>query len=163
MTFAQQLLDIIAQRADVALDGAIATDVARLDALQLPAVMREFHARHSPSECAEIADVRLLTIADVVAENRDFVPGCHLQPLGFAVFATTVFGDVFCVDLSVPDAGEPPIVLMSHELEWDEMSLNSVRRLRKVVAPSFVRWLELFAEGALDLEPLYEPPISDAT
>jgi hypothetical protein len=46
---------------------------------------------------------------------------------------------------------------MSHELSWEEMSDVEVLALRKVVAESFVEFLERFVSGRLDKEPMFEP------
>jgi hypothetical protein len=153
-----RILAVIVSRAEVDLRAASAESLAALDVLRFPNSVREFYANHEPSTCAEIDNVRLWPADDVARENTDFVPGCDLHPRGYAVFATTVFGDTFCLDLNEPEgSGNIPVVLMSHEFNWDEMDPDEIRRLRKVVARSFDHWLELFAVGRLETEPLFKP------
>ena len=96
---------------------------------------------------------------DVALENTDFVPGADLHPRGYAVIATMVCGDAFRLDLNEGErSGDIPVVLMSHELAWGDLSADEIRSLRKIAAPSLDDWLELFAEGRLDIGPLLEPP-----
>lgn len=159
VTEKNRVLAEISSRAKVGLRAASPVSLSRLDALGFPNSVRSFYAQHEPSACAEIENVRLWPADEVARENTEFVPGADLHPRGYAVFATTVFGDAYCLDLNGQErSGLIPIVLMSHELGWAQMDADEIRRLRKVVARSFEHWLELFAQGRLDIEPLYEPP-----
>ncbi len=141
----------VATKADVALRPASAEDLARLRALGVPPSVVSFYERFEPAACAEISDVRLWPIAEVVEENTDYVPGCDLHPRGFVVFATTVFGDAYCLDLNEPG---PPVTLMSHEVLFSELGPDELGAVRKVVASSFDDFIRHFASGGLDLEPL---------
>jgi hypothetical protein len=151
----QEVADAVAKRAEVLLRPASADALAHLAALQLPTGVGEFYRRFEPSTYAEIADVRLWPISDILAENRDYVPGADLFPHGLVVFASTISGDAYCFDLSEPG---PPIVLMSHELVFADMTPSQIKALRKRVAPDLDTFLQMFADGSLETEPFAEPP-----
>jgi hypothetical protein len=147
----------IAAKTGVAFQRAASEDLVRLKDLGAPEEVVDFFTYHEPCDCAEISGVRLWPISELIHENSDYVPGADLHPRGFIVIATNECGDSFCVDLAVQDKQSHPIVIMSHELSWVEMSDEEVRALRKVVAASFVEFLECFVAGGLDKEPLFEP------
>ena len=126
----RDIADLISQHTGVTLQQASEEALADLASLGFPANARDFYARHEPSEYAEIGGVRLWPVADILVENRGAVPGVDLQPRGFPVFATTVYGDAYCFDLggSVAPA-DAPVVLLSHELAWSEMDNAQLRAL----------------------------------
>ncbi len=141
----------VSKASGVAFRPGSTSDLARLQALGAPPDVLAFYRKYEPADCAEIAQARLWPIQHVLEENSDYVPGAYLHPRGFVVIGTTEFGDVYCLDLSDPG---PPVVLMSHELLYDELSLEEIRALRKPVAATFEEFVGKFADGAVDLEPL---------
>jgi hypothetical protein len=151
----QKLADAIAKRADTPLRPASEDALAQLATLGLPTSVVDFYRVFEPSRYAEIADVRLWPIPEIVAENRDYVPGADLFPHGLVVFASTIFGDAYCFD--VAEAG-PPVVLMSHEVIFEDMALPRIKALRKQVAPNLETFLEKFLVGSLEKQPFDEPP-----
>jgi hypothetical protein len=152
-----KLANEIAAQTGVAFRRALSEDLARLKKLGAPEEVLDFFANHEPSDCAEISGARLWPIAELIHENIDYVPGAALHPRGFLVIATNECGDSFCVDLAVQGKQSRPIVIMSHELSWGEMSEEEVRALQKVIAESFNEFLELFVADRLDKEPLFKP------
>jgi hypothetical protein len=89
-------------------------------------------------------------------ETREGMPGLALHPHGFVVFATNNYGDGYCFDLStISPEGDCPVVLMSHELSYDRMSIAEVHALRKFVAASLYEFLERFVDGKLETRPNY--------
>ncbi len=116
-----------------------------------------FFEKHDPAEYVEIKKVRLLPIEEIVAENRNFVPGADIQPLGYVVFATTVYGDAFCYATNgAADAKSAPIVLVAHDWELDESILRArLAELAKPVATDFYDFLLAWVEERLDIDPLY--------
>jgi hypothetical protein len=151
----QEVADAIAKRAEVLLRPASDDALAHLAVLELPMSVVDFYRRFEPSTYAEIADIRLWPIPDILAENRDYVPGADLFPHGLVVFASTTSGDAYCFDIC--EAG-PPVVLMSHELIFADMTLPQIKALRKRVAPDFDTFLQMFADGSLETQPIDEPP-----
>jgi hypothetical protein len=150
------VMEITAQTG-VAFRRASLEDIERLKKLGAPDEVLDFFANHEPSDCAEISGARLWPIAELILENSDYVPGADLHPRGFLVIATNEYGDSFCVDLAVQGKQSRPVVIMSHELSWEEISEEEVHALRKVIAGSFDEFLELFVAGRLDKQPLFEP------
>ena len=151
----QEVADAIAKRAEVLLRPASEDALAHLAALELPSSVVDFYRRFEPSTYAEIAGVRLWPIPDVLAENRNYVPGADLFPHGLVVFASTISGDAYCFDVS--ESG-PPVVLMSHELVFADMVSSQIKALRKRVAPDLDTFLQKFAVGSLETQPIEEPP-----
>jgi len=145
------LATAISQRSGTRLCPASPESVALLKELGLTGSVVDFYGRYEPAECAEIDDVRLWPIAEVVAENRDYVPGANLIGHGLIVVATTVFGDAYCID-SVEDGS--PVVLMSHDVDYEGMHASAIKSARKLIAPNFDAFLEMFVAGTLDLSPL---------
>lgn len=144
----------ISRKARVALHPASALDVMRLKRLRLPQTVISFFSIFEPSETAEIDGVRLSPVDGVIGENTDYVPGANLSPKGYVVIATTEYGDAYCVDLNVELDGHHPIILMSHEVDWQDLSDEEIKSSRTVVASSFEQFLEFFASGKLDIEVL---------
>jgi len=144
---------VIAQRSETRLRPASSEAIVQLQTLGLNGGVVDFYRRYEPAECAEIDDVRLWPISEVVAENRSYVPGANLVGHGFVVFATTVFGDAYCFDLSEDG---PPVVLMSHEVNYESMSVAKIKALRKPIASNLDAFLDAFAAGSLDMTPMEE-------
>ena len=148
-----ELINVIAQRSETRLRPASSEAIAQLQTLGLTGGVVDFYRRYEPAECAEIDDVRLWPISEVVAENRSYVPGANLVGHGFVVFATTVFGDAYCFDFSEDG---PPVVLMSHEVNYEDMSVAKIKALRKPIASNLDAFLDAFAAGSLDMAPMEE-------
>ena len=129
----------------------------RFRRLGAPTDIRSFYARYEPSRFAEINKVRLLPIVDILVENSDAEPGASIYPHGLLTFASSLYGDAYCLDLTAPGKSIAPVVLMSHEVGFFDMSKQEVLAHRKTVATSFHDFLERFVQGTVDLEPYYEP------
>jgi hypothetical protein len=152
-----ELRDQIAAKSGILLQPANETGIEQLRSLKVPEDAIAFYREAEPAECAEIEKIRIWPIKDVVEENTNYVPGCYIQPHGYVVFATTIFGDTYCFDLnSAESSATAPIVLLSHEMVGDETSKEEVGRLAKKIAPDFRRFLEAFVAGELDAEPNYK-------
>jgi hypothetical protein len=151
------LLDEIKQKSRVEFRPATAGKMDKLRALGLPEDALTFYRDSEPARTAEIAKVRLRTIEDIVDENRDYVPGAYTQPCGYVVFATTIYGDVFCFDIRALSDRTAPIVLIAHDLEpeSEEMKREDLTKLAKPVAASFAEFLQKFVAETLDIKPLY--------
>jgi hypothetical protein len=151
------LLDEIKQKTRVEFRSATAEKMEKLRALGLPEDALTFYRDSEPTRTAEIAKVRLRTIEDIVEENRDYVPGAYTQPCGYVVFATTIYGDAYCVDVRASSGATAPIVLIAHDLEPenDEMKREELAKLAKPIAVGFGEFLQKFVAETLDTKPLY--------
>lgn len=118
-----------------------------------------FYREAEPTRCVEIAKIRLWPIKDVIEENTDYVPGCYVRPHGYVVFSTTIYGDTYCFDLnSSNSAPSTPIVLLSHEIFDETTTKEDVIKVAKKIAPDLSAFLNGFAAGELDMEPIYPDP-----
>ena len=150
----QELAQAIATKADVALRPASASDLAQLRALGAPPTLVAFYELFEPAEGIEFKQVRIWPASRIVEENRDYVPGADLHHHGYVVFATTEYGDTYCFDPSEPG---PSVIIMTHEVSFDELAADEIKKYRKVVAADFTDFLQRFLDEQLDIEPLYDP------
>jgi hypothetical protein len=88
----------IAEKSGVALRPASEKSHSALQRLGIPDDVIAFFNEFQPAECADIDGVRIWPAKEVLAENKDYVPGCYVVEYGYIVFATTLFGDAFCFD-----------------------------------------------------------------
>ena len=144
-----QIVAKIADQTGGRFRSASADDLALLRELGLPPSVIDFFAIYEPAECIEGAE-RLWPIAEIVNENQNFVPGCNIVKFGYVVFSTTGCGDTFCFDLNnqSPD-GEPRIVFMSHEEDFESMSPQEIHAMANPVADNLLEFLDMFARDAL--------------
>jgi len=151
------LIGEIERKSNVSFHPADSAALEQLRLLGTPNDALSFFQEHEPADIAEINKVRLLPIEGILIENRDFVPGADIHPLGYVVFATTVYGDAFCfATLGKGNVQTAPIVLVAHDLEWDEAAMSEkLPELAKPIADSFHGFLEAWAAETLDIEPLY--------
>ena len=144
-----ELIDTIAEQTGGEFRAASASDLAALGALGLPQTVLDFFAEFEPAECIEGAE-RLWPISEIVNENTGFVPGCNISGHGYIVFSTTGCGDTFCFDLNqMSPAGEPRIVFMSHETDYESMTAAEIHDLAVLVASNLYDFLGLFAREEL--------------
>jgi hypothetical protein len=60
---------------------------------------------------------RIWSVQSAITENRDYVPGTELFPLGYVVFASNMFGDAYCIDtVHIGQSGDLPVVLFPHDM-----------------------------------------------
>jgi hypothetical protein len=156
------LLDEIKEKSKAQFRPANRAGIEQLQSIGVPEDALAFYRDSEPVRIAEIGKVRLRSITDIVAENRDYVPGAYAQPCGYVVFATTLYGDAFCFDTRAASATNVPVVLIAHDLEPEngEMKREDLAKLAKPIAASFEEFLRAFASGTLDIDPLYPGDIS---
>lgn len=116
-----------------------------LQALELPESIELFYEEFVPDGeigvCGNEEDGVLLPIEGIEWYN-DCPPGLHLKPFGYLTFATTCSGDHYCFDLAhLNDAGDCPIVLLSHEIDYDDKTEAEVAGHAKFVASSLLELL----------------------
>jgi hypothetical protein len=155
------LLDEIKQKAKAEFRPATETNIEALRALGVPSDALAFYRDSEPARTTEIGNVRLRPIAEILEENRDYVPGAYSHHCGYVVFATTRNGDAFCFDTRAPGT-TAPVVLIAHDLEPenDEMKREDLAKFAKPIAASFDEFLKAFVSETLDTTPLYPGDIS---
>jgi hypothetical protein len=130
--------------------------LAVLTELGVPQALLRFYGEFEPQAEAEIGKVRLLPVVDVVVENTEAVPGADLRPHGFVTFATTIYGDAYCFDTGLETARpDAPVVIMTHEVIFEDLDHDTIMGARKIVATGFDDWLAQFVAGGLETEPNY--------
>jgi hypothetical protein len=134
---------------------ASAGDLERAQAAGFPDELLDLYRECEPENCIELRQ-RIWSIENAIIENSNAVPGCALSPHGFIVFASTVYGDAYCIDSNlVTSAGHHPVVLFSHEMIGEDATLSEIQRLRLEVASSLEDFLRKFTIGTLNEEPSY--------
>jgi hypothetical protein len=150
------LLDEIKEKSKAEFQPAASAALEQLRSIGVPEDALAFYRDSEPAKCAEIDDIRLWPIVDVLGENKDFVPGCFIQPHGYVVFATTIFGDAFCFDTNTATSkATAPVVLIAHDLNWDEIKREDIVTLAKPTAVSFEGFLRAYVSETLDIQPNY--------
>jgi len=145
------------EKSGVALRPALQESCSALQRMGIPAEAIAFFSEFEPAQCAEIEDVRLWPLQEVLAENTDYVPGCYIVQYGYVVFATTIFGDAFCFDTKTAPGREVPIVLIAHDgYDWDAVTEEEIARLKKPIAADFRGFLQNYVDGMLDIQPNYD-------
>ena len=146
----QIVVDRIAQQTTTRFSPASAEDLSALRTLGLPESVMTFFGRYAPEDCAE-GKVRLWPIAHILEENRDYVPGVYIAPLGYIVFASTMCGDAYCFNLNdLSEQGEPAIVLISHEMVPEDITVEEVARVAKPIAKTLYEFLDRFTRNEID-------------
>ena len=142
------LIEIIAKRSGVEFRPASENDLDSLRSLGLAGPVVEFFSEFEPSKCVDDAE-RLWPITEIVVENTELVPGCNILQHGFVVFATTLSGDAYCFDLNnVSPDGDPEIVFMSHEEDYELMAPDAIMALSQPIAKNLLEFLDMFARDA---------------
>lgn len=146
----------IAEKSGVSLHLAAPESISVLKKLGIPNDAIAFFSEFEPTECADINGVRLWPIQEVVAENRDYVPGCYIVQHGYVVFATTLFGDAFCFDTKATGQGNPTVLISHDGYDWDQVTSEEIARFKKPITSDFKSFLEAYVEETLDIQPNYE-------
>jgi len=151
------LLDEIKQKSRAQFRPASGAAITALRSLGAPEDVLAFYRNSEPTRFVEIGKVRLWPISDILVENRDAVPGCYIQPCGYVVVGTTLYGDAFCSEIRTESGRVAPVVLITHELaipDDEKMNREDLVKLAKPIAASFDDFLKAFVSETLDIEPL---------
>jgi hypothetical protein len=97
------LLDQIKEKSRVEFHPADPDLLEKVASLGLPNDALVFYRNSAPTQTAEIADVRMCPLTDILSENTEYVPGYYARPCGYVVFATTICGDAYCFDSETLD------------------------------------------------------------
>ena len=91
----------------------------------------------------------------IVENNTKCSVGLYTSPHGYIEFASTFSGEAYCFDVnSLNAAGEPRIVILSHESVCEESTREEIAKLAKPVAQDLREFLYHFLSGSLDQEAL---------
>ena len=133
-------------------------DLAQARQFGIPEVLVNFYLDNAPNATdgrVEL-DQRIWSVQNAIAENRDYVPGAELFPLGDVVFASNKFGDAYCLDtVHCASDGECPVVLFPHDVIEEGASLDSVEPYRLTVAVNLEDFVRQFARRTLTVNAKY--------
>ena len=134
-------------------------DLEQAKQFGFPAVLLDFYRESAPDAADGRVELwksrpgsgqRIWSVQNAITENRDYVPGAHLFPLGYVVFASNMFGDAHCIDtLHVNDSGDLPVVLFPHDMIEEGASREDVEQYRLVVATNLEDFLRQLAGRTL--------------
>ena len=113
-----------------------------------PNVLLDFYRENAPDGRVELwksrpaSGQRIWSVQNAITENRDYVPGTELFPLGYVVFASNIFGDAYCIDtVHVDQSGDLPVVLFPHDQFAEGASREDAERYRLQVAANLEDFL----------------------
>lgn len=125
-------------------------DIAYLTSMGYPLSAISYFQRLEPSEPEDVNGVRMYPIKDIRVENEEANPGCIASPRGYLNIANTLLGDTYCLDInSKGHLGEPPVVLVSHDLVKEDVPHDEMPDSIIKVAESFDDFILLFKTGQL--------------
>jgi hypothetical protein len=127
-------------------------DLQQASLFGLPEVLVDFYRENAPDpkDGRVELDQRIWSLQNAMTENREYVPGAYLFPLGYVVFASSKFGDAYCMDtVHTSSSGEYSIVLFPHDVIEEGSSLEDVERYRLTVATNLEDFLRKFARRTL--------------
>ena len=125
----------------------IRAEIDYLKGLNLPKEVLDFYNDFAPADIIEINAIRLLPISEVVEENTNYIPGYLLTPLGFCVIATTIEGDVYCINNT---SSLYNIVIASHDEIYEGQEVDEILKGTRQIADTLNDFLNLFAEQKLN-------------
>jgi hypothetical protein len=153
----KELVKKIEQESGVKLIPASKDSINKLELFKLPEEILNFYSEYEPSETAEINFIRLHTINDLFDENTDYVPGVDISKKGYIVFASNSYGDAYCFNLneSFWKNEQIQIVLLPHDVRFEDMNEKDIFKYCTIVASSFYDFVLKFANKELIEDPNY--------
>src|SRR5215472_5580123 len=115
----EEVTQVLRQRDGGTLSPAIPADLEQARQFGFPEVLLSLYSEHAPNpnDGRVELDQRIWSVQNAITENRDYVPGTELFPLGYVVFASNRFGDAYCIDtVHVGESGDLPVVLFPHDV-----------------------------------------------
>jgi hypothetical protein len=145
---------------------ATAEDLEEARQFGFPNVLLELYRENAPDVADGRVELwksrpssgqRIWSVQNALRENRDYVPGAELFPLGYVVFASNMFGDAYCIDtVHVGQSGDLPVVLFPHDVIEEGASLEDVEQYRLPVAVNLEDFLGQFARRTLIEQAKYD-------
>ncbi|EKQ56084.1 MULTISPECIES: SMI1/KNR4 family protein [unclassified Clostridium] len=146
---------------------------------KVPKNIISFYENFEPRELGILnGDVCLLDLNGIKEENCDLSPGAYLIQYGLITFATTVGGNVICMDLNTIKNGEPRVVYADKswflfneeerklefsfypfEIEEEDELLTQhiIKKYIPEISSTFTEFLKmLYSEEEWDAEDYYE-------
>lgn len=129
---------------------ASAEAVSYLKETGMPEAVVHFFQQAEPVDGIDLDGSRLWPVSELKIENEDAVPGYIIYPLGYRIIGSTVYGDVYCINLnSIDPHGQPEVYLASHDEIYEDMSTEEIKAGVVKIAATFREFLQKYSEGSL--------------
>ena len=87
----------------------------------------KFYQEYQPNHISFLKNnTILLTIDDILEENTELAPGAVLSKLGIIVFATTIGGNVVCIDTNDSNEGDPVVLIIDQSFLYIDTDEDEV-------------------------------------
>ncbi|NRS49727.1 SMI1/KNR4 family protein [Brevibacillus sp. HB2.2] len=121
-------------------------EIAKLESLNLPEDFTNYFSQYNATRVFDLGDLRIWSIADVLIENYELVPGRDVFKYKYIVFASNSLGDAYCFDLSKEGIeytlDNTPIVKLDHEEDYEIMNKQQVSEYAEKIADNLVMFLQ---------------------
>ncbi|TKI57396.1 SMI1/KNR4 family protein [Brevibacillus antibioticus] len=121
-------------------------EIEKLESLNLPEDFSNYFLSYNGTKKFNLGDLRLCSIANVLVENNELVPGRDVSKYGYIVFASNSLGDAYCFDLSKEGIeytlANTPIVMFDHEEDYEIMNKQQVSEYAEKIADNLVKFLQ---------------------
>lgn len=102
-------------------------DLENLKSFLIPETIGNFYRDFEPQNLPALSGgIRLLGLEQIKKENASAVPSMFLVKFGLLTVATTIGGNVICLDLNAIKNGEPRILIADHSFCSYNDDLNVV-------------------------------------
>ncbi|MGG4444918.1 SMI1/KNR4 family protein [Brevibacillus porteri] len=143
----QQLMDKIAEIAEIEFKPPSEAELTMLKSLNLPEEYYDHFAHFNASDDIEIGDTRIWSIPSIISESFELVPGRELLKHGLIVFASNYSGDAYCFD-TTKSLESTPILLFDHEESYDGLTRDQAIKSGKVFAENLLEFLQFILNEA---------------
>lgn len=137
----QQLMDKIAEIAEIEFKPPLEAELTMLKSLNLPEDYYDYFAHFNASDDIELGDTRIWSIPSIISESFELVPGRELLKHGLVVFASNYSGDAYCFD-TTKSLESTQILLFDHEESYDGLTRDEAIKSGEVVADNLLGFLQ---------------------
>lgn len=110
----------------------------------------EFYRQYEPDKSYDFGDVTLYSTHSIEEENTSCVPGAYIFPLGLIAFASNLYGDTYCFNISSKLPDEPQVFLVPHDdIHEGISSISEVLERSRLAANNFEDFLSRLVDGTL--------------
>ena len=96
-------------------------ELINLSNYTVPQIVNEFYMKFSTIDGIELGgDVMFLSLEGIRRENSELTPGALLIKYGLITIATTIGGNVICLDLNITNDEEPSVVIADRTIFTDK-------------------------------------------
>ena len=112
-------------------------EINYLKNINIPSNIITFHEHLGIVDSIDINRIELLSIEKLKIENEECIPGYLLFPLGYSIIASTIYGDVYCIERNC-ELYDSKVFMASHEEIYEGLSDNQINESIVKVCNSFL-------------------------